>query len=427
MSPEDLAREDLVPFDRADLVRRFVEMRRQTEALAAPLLPEDQVVQSMPDASPTKWHLSHVTWFWEAFILGPIAKVEPFDPAYGYLFNSYYESVGPRHARPQRGLLTRPSRQEVQAYRDHVTGALERFAATAGEGPWAEAAPLIELGIHHEQQHQELILMDIKHAFSMNPLKPAYQPSAPSLRAAASPMGWVDFPGGLVEIGHDGAGFAFDNEGPRHKVWLEPYRLADRLVTSGEYLEFIEAGGYRRPEFWLSDGWAAVQAQGWTAPLYWRESDAGWRIFTLAGERAVDPAEPVVHLSLYEADAYAKWAGLRLPTEPEWEAAAAGLPLEGNLAGSGLYHPRAAGSGAGLRQMIGDVWEWTASAYSPYPGFRPPAGPVGEYNGKFMSSQMVLRGGCAATPEHHIRISYRNFFPASARWCFGGVRLADGD
>ena len=426
VSEVDLAARAAVPADRAALLRRFQAMRQQTEALAAPLLPEDQVVQSMPDASPTKWHLAHVTWFWENFILVSIGGLDAFDPNYGYLFNSYYESVGPRHARPQRGLLTRPSCDEVLTYRAHVTAATGRVIETADAAAWAAAAPLVELGIHHEQQHQELILMDIKHCFSVNPLLPAYLPAGPQLRSATAPLGWRDFAGGLAEIGHDGPGFAFDNEGPRHKFWLEPFRLADRLVTCSEYLHFIEAGGYRQPEFWFSDGWAAVQSQGWEAPLYWRRADGGWRIFTLHGERALDPAEPVVHVSCYEADAYAKWVGKRLPTEAEWEVAAAGLPLAGNLAGTRRYHPAPAESGPGLKQMIGDVWEWTGSAYSPYPGFKPPSGPVGEYNGKFMSSQMVLRGGCAATPEHHIRSTYRNFFPPSARWCFGGIRLAEG-
>jgi ergothioneine biosynthesis protein EgtB len=422
----NFATDDTASGHRHAMLRRFRSVRHQTEALAAPLLPEDQTAQSMPDASPTKWHLAHVTWFWESFILAPIGGLEPFDPIYNYLFNSYYNALGPRHARPQRGLLTRPSCAEVQAYRDHVTGAIGRFIETATESAWEAAAPLLELGIHHEQQHQELILMDIKHLFSINPLLPAYLPASPCARSAAPALEWRDFPGGLVEIGHDGQGFAFDNETPRHKVWLDPFRLADRLVTCGEYREFVEAGGYRNPEFWLSDGWAAVQSQGWEAPLYWRRTDADWRVFTLHGERTLDPAEPVVHVSFYEADAFANWAGRRLPSEAEWEFAADAAPLAGNLIGTGHYHPSPVESTPGLKQMIGDVWQWTLSAYSPYPGFRPPAGPVGEYNGKFMSGQMVLRGGCAVTPEDHIRRTYRNFFPPSARWCFGGIRLADG-
>jgi ergothioneine biosynthesis protein EgtB len=411
--------------DRTGLRRRFLAMRAQSEALAVPLAPEDQVVQSMPDVSPTKWHLAHVTWFLEHFLLEGIAGLAPYDTHYSYLFNSYYETIGPRHARPQRGLISRPNCAEVLAYRTHVTGALAHFIETADETQWQQAAPLIELAIHHEQQHQELILMDIKHVFSMNPLLPAYR--APLIREVtdAPPVRMIEFPGGLVEIGHDGAGFAFDNEGPRHKQWLEPFRLADRLATCGEYRDFIGDGGYRRAEFWLSDGWNTVQAQGWEAPLYWRRDDAGWHIFTLAGEQPIDPAEPVVHVSFYEADAFAKWAGKRLPSEAEWEIAAAGQKLTGNFAGTGRFHPAAA-RGTGLRQLFGDAWEWTASTYSPYPGFTPPAGAIGEYNGKFMCSQMVLRGGAAVTPEEHIRATYRNFFPPSARWCFGGVRLAEG-
>jgi ergothioneine biosynthesis protein EgtB len=407
------------------LLRRFHAVRAQSEALAAPLAPEDQVVQSMPDVSPTKWHLAHITWFFETFILTGLAGAQPFDPRYSYLFNSYYEAVGPRFSRPHRGLISRPGCAEVMTYRAHVTDRMAAFIETASDEIWREAAPLVELGLHHEQQHQELLLMDIKHVFSMNPLLPAYRPRPIREVAAATPMRMVGFPGGLVEIGHDGRGFAFDNEGPRHRQWLEPFGLADRLVTAAEYLDFIEDGGYRRAEFWLSDGWAAVRTEGWTAPLYWHAGDDGWQVFTLHGEQPVDPAEPVVHVSFYEADAFAKWAGKRLPTEAEWEVAASGLTRSGNFAGSARYHPAAA-AGQGLRQMFGDVWEWTASPYSPYPGFQPPAGAVGEYNGKFMCSQMVLRGGAAVTPEDHIRATYRNFFPPSARWCFGGIRLAEG-
>ena len=425
MRQTDISRQAPVGADRADLFRRFVAVRAATEALAAPLTPEDQTIQSMPDVSPTKWHLAHVTWFFEHFLLEELAGAEPFDPHYGYLFNSYYETVGPRHARAQRGLLSRPGGAEVLAYRGHVTAAVESFIATADAGRWARAAALLELGIQHEQQHQELILMDIKHVFSLNPLLPAYQPPGGRDMARARPASMVELAGGLVELGHAGAGFAFDNESPRHRQWLEPFRLADRLVTCGEYQDFITADGYRRPEFWLSDGWALAAAQDWQAPLYWRRTPSGWRVFTLQGEQAVDPTEPVVHVSYYEADAFAKWAGKRLPTEAEWEIAAAGQALAGNFAGTGRYHPAAA-AGSGLQQMFGDVWEWTASPYGPYPGFKPPAGAVGEYNGKFMCSQMVLRGGAAVTPEHHVRASYRNFFPPSARWCFGGIRLAEG-
>ncbi len=416
--------------DRASWAERMRLVRRASEALAAVLSPEDQTVQSMPDASPTKWHLAHTTWFFETFLLTPfLANWRVHDPAYGHLFNSYYEAVGPRHPRPQRGLLSRPGVAEIVAYRNAVTAGMLDLIEHAGDEQWSMISPLIELGFNHEEQHQELILMDIKHALSVNPLKPVYRSRAgtATLRPVASPAGWIDFAGGLAEIGHAGNGFAFDNEGPRHKVWLEPFRLASRPVTCGEYLAFIEDAGYRRAEFWLSDGWATVQSQGWQAPQYWdRQPDRTWSIFTLAGQMALDPEEPVCHVSFYEADAYARWAGKRLPTEAEWEIAAATVPLAGNLADTGRLHPRPAPGGNGaLQQMIGDVWEWTASSYSPYRGFRAAAGAVGEYNGKFMSGQMVLRGGAAVTPPGHVRITYRNFFPPPARWAFSGIRLAE--
>jgi ergothioneine biosynthesis protein EgtB len=417
--------------NRAAEQERFAAIRRDSESLAANLSPEDQAIQSMPDVSPTKWHLAHVSWFFETFILRPFEPTyRVFDPDFAYLFNSYYEAVGPRHPRPQRGLLSRPTIDAVGAYRDHVTAAMLRLIETASEGVWREIAPLIELGLHHEQQHQELMLMDIKHVFSVNPLLPAYQAPRPCVVPLAPPTpAWLDFAGGLEEIGHAGPSFAFDNEGPRHKIWLEPFRLSTHPVNCGEFLDFIEDGGYRRPEFWLSEGWATVQEQDWDAPLYWRCQDNEWRIFTLSGERRIEPAEPVCHLSFYEADAFARWAGKRLPTEAEWEIAAGDLPLAGNLADTGHYHPcpDTAPSGAEpqLRQMIGDVWEWTASPYLAYPRFRAAAGAIGEYNGKFMSNQMVLRGGCAATPAGHIRATYRNFFPPSARWAFSGLRLAE--
>lgn len=378
---------------------RYAGIRARTLALAEPLTVEDQQVQSMPDVSPTKWHLAHTAWFFETFLLVPcLPAYQAFDPAFGYLFNSYYEAVGARHPRPERGLLSRPSLAEVHAYRRHVDEAMARLIAE-GRAP----ADLLELGLQHEQQHQELVLMDIKHVLSLNPLKPAYAPGPPPASGEPSPPGWIDCPGGLYAIGAEGAGFCFDNEQPRHRAWLEPFRLADRLTTCGEWLAFMADGGYRRPELWLSDGWRAVVDQGWAAPLYWREADDGWRVFTLAGERPVAAAEPVVHVSAYEADAYARWAGARLPTEAEWEVAA----QRGGLAG------------------LSDVaWQWTASAYAPYPGFRPAAGAVGEYNGKFMSGQMVLRGGAGVTPPGHARTTYRNFYPPAARWCFGGLRLA---
>jgi ergothioneine biosynthesis protein EgtB len=372
--------------------------------LAAPLSAEDQTVQSMPDVSPTKWHLAHTTWFFETFVLRPhAAGYRVFDPAYEYLFNSYYEAVGPRHPRPQRGLLSRPGVAEIMAYRRHVTGAMSKLlAAQQSDGGGGNWDAIVELGLHHEQQHQELILMDIKHVLSINPLRPAYKKETSPPRAT-TPLSWQAIKGGLVEIGHDGSGFAFDNEGPRHKVWLEPFAIASRPVSNAEYRAFIDDGGYRRPEFWLSAGWDAVQTRGWEAPLYWEQRDgpgsAEWHVFTLAGLGPMQGDDPVCHVSAYEAAAYAKWAGKRLPREAEWEVAAP------------------AGTG--------EVWEWTASPYVAYPGYREPEGAIGEYNGKFMANQTVLRGGCVATPDGHIRSTYRNFFPPDARWMFGGIRLAE--
>lgn len=377
---------------------RFLAVRAHSEQLAAPLSPEDQTVQSMPDASPTKWHLAHTTWFFETFLLRPhAAGYRPLDPAYEYLFNSYYEAVGPRHPRPQRGLITRPGVAEIMAYRRHVSEAMAELI----DRDEAALASLVELGLHHEQQHQELLLMDAKHMLSCNPLRPAYDRASPPAPPRASPLEWRARKGGLVEIGHDGAGFAFDNEGPRHKIWLEPFAIASRPVSNAEYLAFIEDGGYRRPEFWLSAGWECVIGRGWEGPLYWEKIDGQWHVFTLHGRGTMRADDPVCHVSGYEAAAFAKWAGKRLPREAEWEAAVADLD----------------GTGA--------VWEWTASPYVAYPGYREPPGAIGEYNGKFMANQMVLRGGCAATPRDHIRPTYRNFFPPDARWMFGGIRLAE--
>jgi ergothioneine biosynthesis protein EgtB len=411
-----------VPAHALPLLDRFRRVRRQTEALADPLSPEDQTIQSMPDASPTKWHLAHTTWFFETFLLKPqIPTYRPFDPAYEYLFNSYYEAVGPRHPRPQRGMITRPAVGEILAYRRHVTEAMAELI----ESNRSNSTELIELGLHHEQQHQELILMDIKHALSLNPLFPVYAPER-TPATTGTPLGWVDFEGGLIETGHAGSNgsFAFDNEGPRHRSWVDPFALATRLVTCGEYQAFIDDGGYRRPEFWLSAGWDIVNQRSWQAPLYWHEDG----IFTLGGLRLRRAEEPVCHVSFYEAAAYAKWAGKRLPREDEWELASADAKLDGNMLDDGHLHPAPAPEpthGEGLVQMIGDVWEWTASPYVAYPGFREPPGAIGEYNGKFMANQMVLRGGCAATPRDHIRATYRNFFPPDARWMFGGIRLAE--
>lgn len=404
-------------------VERYRKVRDASAALTAALSAEDLAAQSMPDASPAKWHLAHTTWFFETFMLGPnLEGYRVFDPAFAYLFNSYYEALGPRQPRPQRGLLTRPSLAQVMAYRAHVDEAMGRLLGSSAGG---DLAPLLDLGLAHEEQHQELILMDILHLFAQSPIKPAYAP-APALLIGRDPgpAGEVFFDGGLVEIGHDGRGFAFDNESPRHKVWLEPFRLADRLVTNSEWLAFMADGGYARPELWLSEGWARVQAEGWNAPQYWEQGEHGWLAMTLQGRRALAPHAPVVHVSFYEADAYATWAGARLPTEAEWEHAAHALPPIGNLREQKQFGTAAAIPQAGLRQMYGDAWEWTRSAYSPYPGYRPAAGAIGEYNGKFMIGQMVLRGGCCATPEGHVRASYRNFFYPHQRWMFSGVRLA---
>ncbi|MFC3069808.1 ergothioneine biosynthesis protein EgtB [Phenylobacterium soli] len=403
-------------------LNRYRAVRQATEALTRALTPEDQQAQSMPDASPAKWHLAHTTWFFETFLLEPrLAGYKVFDPRFAYLFNSYYEALGPRQPRPQRGLLTRPSVDDVLAYRAHVDAAMARLLADGAEGFEA----LLDLGLAHEQQHQELILMDVLHLFSCSPLNPAYAPPRSAGPAAPPPaLRFHRFEGGLVEIGHAGDGFAFDNEGPRHKVWLEPYALADRLVTNGEWLAFMEDGGYARPELWLAEGWARAREEDWRAPLYWREGEGGWSVMSLRGLRPLDPAQPVSHVSFYEADAYATWAGARLPTEAEWEHAVAGKPIAGAFLPSGRLEAAPAVGGEGLRQMFGDLWEWTRSAYGPYPGFRPAAGAVGEYNGKFMAGQFVLRGGACVTPGGHVRASYRNFFYPQQRWMFSGVRLA---
>jgi len=422
--------------DTADRVRalagRFARVRAGTEALAAPLSAEDCGLQSMPDTSPTKWHLAHTAWFFETLVLGPAGE-PPFDPAFGFLFNSYYEAIGPRHARPRRGLLSRPSLAEVRGYRADVDRRMAALLDRAARGQHGGLLHLIELGLHHEQQHQELILTDIKHALAESPLRPASRPSgrpavtpAPPVEASTE-LGWVSHDEGVFSLGHAGPGFAFDNEEPRHKAHLRAFQLASRPATSGEVMEFIADRGYARPELWLSDGFAAARAGGWEAPLYWEPQDGGFAIYTLDGLRPLDPREPACHLSFYEADAFARWAGARLPTEAEWEVVAAGVPVRGNLAESGLFHPTPAPAIARdgkPRQLFGDVWEWTASAYLPYPGFRPWEGAVGEYNGKFMSGQMVLRGGSCATPQDHLRASYRNFFPPGARWQLSGVRLA---
>lgn len=416
--------------DRHDLASRYREVRAATERLCAPLETEDYVVQSMPDASPAKWHLAHSSWFFETFLLKPASGGQGVGPGeYAYLFNSYYNALGERIARGKRGLLSRPTVAEVYRYRALVDEQVGELLAESGEEAIGRLAPFVELGLHHEQQHQELILTDLKHLFGSNPVRPVYRERATAPAPDAPAAHWLSYPGGLGSIGFAGLGFAFDNESPRHRVYSGPYQIADRLATNAEYLAFLDAGGYDRPEFWLSDGWNAKTVQGWSAPLYWEKAAAGWRVMTLAGERELVESEPVCHVSYYEAAAFAQWADARLPTEAEWEFAASGVPVLGNFLETEHYHPRPP-AGTAQREMrsplqvFGDVWEWTRSPYSPYPGFRPTAGALGEYNGKFMCNQMVLRGGSCATPRSHVRPTYRNFFPPDARWQFSGIRLA---
>jgi ergothioneine biosynthesis protein EgtB len=419
---------DAHPRDRDQVLDHFNWVRGETERLAAPLSAEDQVVQSMPDASPTKWHRAHITWFFETMILRAfVADYVPLDPHYLFLFNSYYDTVGARHPRPARGLLTRPTADQVKAYRGHVDDAMRSVITDADDATWDKVAPLIALGLYHEQQHQELILMDILHAFSFNSVAPAYQTYRAAPARKTPELRWFDHDGGLVEIGHDGAEFAFDNEGPRHSVHLEPFCLASRLVTNGEWKEFMADNGYGRPELWLSDGRAAVSENSWQAPLYWQTVDDEWCAMSLSGLQQVNDQAPVCHVSLYEADAYARWVGKRLPREGEWEVFARDQPVTGNFVGSKLLRTAPATDDAPDRpeQMFGDVWEWTQSPYVPYPGFKPVTGAVGEYNGKFMANQFVLRGGACVTPEGHTRATYRNFFYPAMRWVFAGVRLAD--
>ena len=423
------------------LAQRYATVRAQTVALAAPLSEADCQVQSMADVSPTKWHLAHITWFFETFVLERFeANFKPHHPAYRVLFNSYYQGVGDRHPRPQRGLVTRPTLAQVLAYRravdERVLALLQGDAQGDAQGDVPQPlAELLELGLHHEQQHQELLLTDLLHLFSCNPLAPVYRPQWPLAAVSPVALDWVALPGGLVETGHSGDGFAFDNEGPRHASFLPPYALANRLTTHGEWADFVADGGYQNARWWLAAGWDWVQAQRIEAPLYWRRDGAGWQVFTLHGAVPLSPHTPVVHISLYEADAYARWAAaqqrlpLRLATEAEWEHAATPIAQAGIAAGdfveSQALHPvPLARAQPGLLQMFGDVWEWTRNSYLPYPGFRAWEGAVGEYNGKFMVNQTVLRGGSCATPRSHIRASYRNFFAAEARWQFNGLRLA---
>jgi ergothioneine biosynthesis protein EgtB len=417
---------------------RYRQVRQASLSLCAPLSAEDMQLQPMPDASPAKWHLAHTTWFFETFILMPAGGgYQAFHPEFTFLFNSYYKQLGGHPLRARRGLMSRPGLDQVLAYREHVDAAMARLLD--GEVD-SDTLARVELGLNHEQQHQELIVTDVKYALWSQPLRPAYMKSRMRLAARPQPPNWIELGEGVYEIGHSGEGFAFDNEMPQHKVYLDPSRLATRLVTNAEYLEFMNDAGYSRPEFWLSEGWDTVQAEQWRAPLYWEkdsspsakagaeDASADWRVFTLAGMQELERHEPVCHVSYFEADAFARWAGARLAREEEWEVASATVPLAGNLQESGELHPRPAEPGNELGQMFGDVWEWTASPYTAYPGFATAAGALGEYNGKFMCNQFVLRGGSCATPRSHIRASYRNFFPANARWQFSGIRLAkDGN
>ncbi|HET7620277.1 MAG TPA: ergothioneine biosynthesis protein EgtB [Gemmatimonadaceae bacterium] len=428
------------------LADSYRQVRAWTHALTEPLTTEDYVVSSMPDVSPTKWHLAHTSWFFETFVLGPhVEGYRPLDPRYAYLFNSYYVQAGERHCRAQRGLVTRPTVEQVFEYRAHVDENMLRLIASldaasasrdddevAASGVGArELRELITLGLNHEQQHQELMLTDIKHVLWMNPLRPTYR-ARNDAAAAAAPSGrsaevWTEFPEGVYRIGFEGGGFAYDNEGPAHRVFLEPFRMAARLSTNAEYLDFMRDGGYSRPELWLSSGWDAVRSQGWEAPLYWERSGDEWSIFTLHGTEPVNGNEPVSHVSFFEADAFARWAGARLPTEAEWEVAATSSPVDGAFAESRRFHPHAAAGEPtdALQQAYGDVWQWTGSQYTPYPGYRPAAGAIGEYNGKWMADQWVLRGASIATPRSHARRTYRNFFHAPTRWQFSGIRLAN--
>ncbi len=413
-----------------EMLARYHATRVATEELCRGLEVEDMVCQTMADVSPTKWHLAHTTWFFETFILVRLdSGYEVYDRRYRDLFNSYYNSVGQQFDRPKRGYLSRPTVREIMDFRAHVDAAIERLLENGSQARVPEFLKLVEIGIHHEQQHQELILTDLKHVFASNPLLPIFRSESRSSMCEAEPLGWHEYEGGVRAIGESGDGFSFDNERPRHEVLLQPFRLASRLVTCGEYLEFIEAGGYDSPEFWLSDGWEIIRARSWSAPLYWRRIDATWYEFTLTGMRPVRAAEPVCHVSFYEADAYARWKGLRLPSEEEWEVAAADVGVDGNFVDSERFHPRPSEfSGAAdvrPRQMFGDVWEWTSSPYLAYPGYARPVGALGEYNAKFMSNRFVLRGGSCATPRNHMRATYRNFFAPDARWQFMGIRLAD--
>jgi ergothioneine biosynthesis protein EgtB len=403
---------------------QYSEIRGRSEALCEPLAIDDYQVQSVIETSPPKWHLAHVTWFFETFLLKPfLPAYKALDARYEQLFNSYYNAIGPFHPRAERHTLSRPTVEEVYAYRAHVDAHMRELIAECAPAHRSAVGERIALGLNHEQQHQELLVMDVKRNFFANPMYPAYRAAPEEEHVGTPALRWLEFPGGIREIGHGGSSFCFDNEQPRHKVFMRDFRLASRPTTNAEFLEFVDAGGYSRPELWLADGWTAINERRWHAPLYWVQSGDAWHEMTLSGLRRLNPAEPVCHVSYYEADAYARWREARLPTEAEWETAAGAEKLAGNFAENGRYHPRAAMNEAD-RQWFGDVWEWTASPYAPYPGYRSLPGALGEYNGKFMANQYVLRGGCCATPQAHMRASYRNFFYPHDRWPFTGIRLA---
>jgi len=416
------------PSRKPELLRRYSRVRTFSKTLCQTLEPEDCVIQTMPEASPTKWHLAHTGWFFETFLLKQfLDDYQPLHPQHAFLFNSYYNAVGPFFSRPHRGLLSRPTVREVFDYRCDIDRLVSALIESADEQLLAKIAPIVTLGLHHEQQHQELMLTDIKSVFWQNPLRPVFRNVNRKQSDAVPAAKWNEFEEGIYCVGHHGDGFSFDNEGPRHRVFLEGFQLASRLVTNAEFLEFVDDGGYRRPELWLSLGWNTVKERGWDAPLYWEKRDGKWHTMTLAGMTKLCPEEPVCHVSLFEADAYARWAGARLPSEQEWETAASGLPLKGNFVESEQFHVAplcATSSGTQFSQIFGDTWEWTRSSYSPYPGYSASAGALGEYNGKFMCNQYVLRGGSCATSQSHIRATYRNFFPPDTRWQFSGIRLA---
>jgi ergothioneine biosynthesis protein EgtB len=406
---------------KSDLAGEYRHVRAESERICALLQPDDYQLQSIVQTSPPKWHIAHVSWFFEAFVLPDfVTGYRPFHPRFGYLFNSYYETVGSMQPRPARGMLSRPTVEEVYRYRAYVDEQMLALIESVDDSRWPDLAFRVTLGLNHEQQHQELLFMDIKHNFSVNPLRPAYSEKLQESQHRSMPVEWLEREGGIVEIGHAGDGFAYDNETPRHQLLIQDHKLASRPVTNEEYLAFMADDGYTRSELWLSDGWSLINREGWRQPLYWQQRDDQWQQFTLGGMRKLNPHEPVCHLSFYEADAYARWAGKRLPSEAELEQMLAQQPVSGNFTDHAVLHPQ-----PGEGQWYGDVWEWTATPYGPYPGFKPLAGSMGEYNGKFMCNQMVLRGGCCVTPPGHMRASYRNFFYPNERWMVSGLRLAE--